>query len=292
MAPVTIDNTLTALDNTTTLYKGTDVIVSTLQKFQTLRTDYPLRLAFNLTIQCGTTLNTTRLGHYLSFAPPFKDVIDACNSTFSIITPGGTALTPQVVNNTNVYKIYNPQFETSSYKLRLDNSNCAGTQLQVLGVSQNPIFENICFNSYQCPDFPEPGCSREYLNCYSSNVCYDYYNNYYYCQQRHNYGFVYQYCPKGDGCIVNSFYYPNMYSPEREVLSLPANGVSQVDIPFTPSTNTPFFIGQPGYSYNNTYYAKIFYAKSDLSSYYFRTVTFQLKPEWRNVSLTVKSSPL
>ena len=151
MAPMAIANTVTKLDNTTTLYQGTDVIVATLQKFGTLRTDWYMQPAFELTTECGTSLNATILSNYIVFSPPFADATGTCNSTFSILQPDGTAMVPTVENNTSVFKMYNPWLDTSTYTLRIDNSNCASTSLQALAVSVNPVIDNICFNSYYCP---------------------------------------------------------------------------------------------------------------------------------------------
>ena len=264
MAPVAIANTVTKLDNTTTLYQGTDVIVATLQKFGTLRTDWYMQPAFELTTDCGTSLNATILSNYIVFSPPFADVTGTCNSTFSILQPDGTAMVPTVENNTSVFKMYNPWLDTATYTLRIDNSNCASTSLQALAVSTNPVIENICFNSYYCPDFPEPACSQEYLTCsHFTNICHDYYYNQMYCQYRYKFGMGYWYCPRGNDCVVESFYYPAAYYPAPENVYFPATAATKVDVPFVPSENMPFFFGYYGSSANQTYYGS-----SDNQTYY------------------------
>lgn len=65
-----------------------------------------------------------------------------------------------------------------------------------------------------------------------------------------------------------------------------------MDVEFTPSQNNPFFFGYEYYQPNSTYYAKVFSAKNDLSEYYFETIAFQFKSEFKSVNLTVTSAPL
>lgn len=166
MPPVDIEDTVKALDNSTALYQGTEIMVATLKKLGTLRFDYYSSLHYEVTTQCGSELNSTLLNNYLMFSPPFADNKDTCSSSFSIISPdGSTAITPQIVNNTKVYTFINPHVDTSTYTLRLDDSSCATSKLQALAVSENSVLDNICFNSYYCPSFPEPGCSQVYMQC-------------------------------------------------------------------------------------------------------------------------------
>ena len=81
-----------------------------------------------------------------------------------------------------------------------------------------------------------------------------------YCQYRYKFGMGYWYCPRGNDCVVESFYYPTAYNPAPENVYFPATAAKKIDVPFVPSENMPFYFGYYDFYGNQTYYAKILYA--------------------------------